>query len=435
MVGMAASCLVLGALSASAPAATVHGYDTPLSDRDGGEVTLRDTHAERNDVVFSGTDTRLVIRERGPAPLRGTGTCKARSAKLVICVNYNLGDVRIDSGGGSDRVEVPALRYVPFTVYGGIGNDYLRATGGEELHGGPGNDTLVGGREDDQLFGGSGSDHLYGGKGNDLLSGDANELYGGASRPAPDVLDGGPGRDKASWTERRKPVTADLGHPGSAGSHGEHDVLRSIEDLAGGSGPDRLIGSGGSNTLQGGRGSDVLRGNGGNDLIDGGTSGPGELFEGKPDGSVDHIDCGSGRDRANDVGNDKIEHQHGLDPLPPDCEVLSSTGFGIAAPHGSLPAWPRRVSANRLKVRVECAAFNSKCRRRVFLRSRGVELGHSRTATLRSGTTPWLVVELAHRFPAHAFIDVITTGEDLDENVVGGPTWFAYDFIYRLRRP
>ena len=52
---------------------------------------------------------------------------------------------------------------------------------------------------------------------------------------------------------------------------GGTDTLSGFENLAGGSGPDVLTGTGGANRLSGGKGADALRGKGGSDRCDGGT--------------------------------------------------------------------------------------------------------------------------------------------------------------------
>jgi 6-phosphogluconolactonase (cycloisomerase 2 family)/Ca2+-binding RTX toxin-like protein len=76
--------------------------------------------------------------------------------------------------GGDDNVVIAGGLTIPAEVYGGDGNDTLKAGGGPTiLDGGAGNDTLVGGRGPDVLIGGTGADVLQAGPGGDvLLAGD-----------------------------------------------------------------------------------------------------------------------------------------------------------------------------------------------------------------------------------------------------------------------
>jgi Ca2+-binding RTX toxin-like protein len=77
-------------------------------------------------------------------------------------------------------------------LVGTAGRDVLCGLGGADLlDGGLGNDVLVGGPGNDSLEGGAGSDTLLGGKGNDFL-----RAWDGRR----DVVDGGPGPDRA-WVD------------------------------------------------------------------------------------------------------------------------------------------------------------------------------------------------------------------------------------------
>jgi Ca2+-binding RTX toxin-like protein len=70
-------------------------------------------------------------------------------------------------GGGNDRLT--NLTYRDSHLYGGEGNDWLRAYSGNDLlSGGNGDDTLVGAGGDDVLVGGLGRDTLHGNAGNDV---------------------------------------------------------------------------------------------------------------------------------------------------------------------------------------------------------------------------------------------------------------------------
>lgn len=80
-------------------------------------------------------------------------------------------------------------------IYGGEGNDTLRALPGDDIvYGWEGDDHLVGELGDDTLYGGEGNDKLEGNIGNDVLYGEAgdDELYGQIGN---DTLAGGRGND------------------------------------------------------------------------------------------------------------------------------------------------------------------------------------------------------------------------------------------------
>ena len=80
-------------------------------------------------------------------------------------------------------------------IYGGEGNDTLRALPGDDIvYGWEGDDHLVGELGDDTLYGGEGNDKLEGNIGNDVLYGEAgdDELYGQIGN---DILAGGAGND------------------------------------------------------------------------------------------------------------------------------------------------------------------------------------------------------------------------------------------------
>ncbi len=177
------------------------------------------------------------------------------------------------------------------------------------LEGGLGNDTLIGGAGDDTASyagaaGGvtvslalqgsaqntvnAGNDTLYGMQNllgsafNDTLTGDANEnvLTGGAGDDVlnpglnnagfVDVLDGGAGRDTASFAGFAAGVSAVLNGAanGSASVNGmQIAVLKGIENLTGGDGNDTLVGDNNDNVITGGLGDDVMIGGNGTDTV------------------------------------------------------------------------------------------------------------------------------------------------------------------------
>ena len=146
----------------------------------------------------------------------------------------------------------------------------LNGTGNaDDLSGAGGNDTLAGLGGDDRIDGGTGDDMLDGGSGNDsLLGGDGNDtLIGGAGV---NTLNGGAGRDAASYAQATAAVRVDLRISGAQATGVGTDTLVGIEDLAGSSFDDTLIGNSDANRLFGGAGNDVLVGSSG-DILDGGA--------------------------------------------------------------------------------------------------------------------------------------------------------------------
>jgi Ca2+-binding RTX toxin-like protein len=197
------------------------------------------------------------------------------------------------------------------------------------LTGGAGNDTLTGGdaSEDVLVDGpGSGSDQLSSLGGDDALlhnggadqraGGNGNDLFLSVSICDGDALDGGPGRDNASWARLEGQVEArlDLGQDGEPGSGaapecsgGAVDSLSGIEDLEGSNGADVLYGDGGPNQILGHAGTDSYFALGGEDSI---------LANSGDDDAV--IDCGEGTDSA-------LVDRHPTynDPAPIECESVA----------------------------------------------------------------------------------------------------------------
>lgn len=96
------------------------------------------------------------------------------------------------------------------TVYGTDGDDVLVGTDGDDLICGlRGDDRIRGGGGGDMLLGGDGDDALVGGRGADRLFGafGADRLY--ARDDEPDVVDGGPGADRA-WLDQAGDRIADV---------------------------------------------------------------------------------------------------------------------------------------------------------------------------------------------------------------------------------
>jgi len=147
---------------------------------------------------------------------------------------------------------------------------------------------------DDQLSGTPGPDALFGLAGNDAifgLEGD-DDVDGG---PGADLMSGGPGSDSVSYTGATA-VTVTLDNVADDGVAGESDnVGTDIEDVYGGDGPDRLVGSSAENTIDGGPGNDSIDGRPGSDGLFG-DEGDDRIVS--RDGSTDRVECGPGDDVA-----------------------------------------------------------------------------------------------------------------------------------------
>jgi len=164
------------------------------------------------------------------------------------------------SGEGADT-----LRGIE-SVRGGSSADILIGDAGPNLlmgSGGP--DTIRGRGGPDVLIGGGGNDRMFGGGGADLF-------VVGTKDDGADRLSGGPGRDEVDYRRRKRGVRIRLDARANDGYPGERDfVMRDVEVLRGGRGPDRLIADGGSDTLLGRGGDDRLEGGAGNDVLRGGA--------------------------------------------------------------------------------------------------------------------------------------------------------------------
>jgi hypothetical protein len=267
-------------------------------------ATVRVEAYERTDVESDaalrvvggrGEANRITVRDLGrrrvevrdtAAPLRigrsskDQGRCRKRGRHVALCsIVHERFVTFVDAEDGSDAVILRGTKARTWIAGGG---------GDDRLVGGRMRDRIDGGSGADQVSGGAGSDVLIGGRGPDVLKGGAgNDLLAVADGPRlvePDRLNGGPGRDTASWGGSRLSVRAALR---GRRVHGETDRGANVEGLRGGEGNDRLTGGAGDDRLEAGSGDNVLIGRGGDDTL---VFGDGELSE------VNDARCGGGVD-------------------------------------------------------------------------------------------------------------------------------------------
>jgi Ca2+-binding RTX toxin-like protein len=106
-------------------------------------------------------------------------------------------------------------------------------------------------------------------------------------------LDGGAGRDSASYLRAAAAVTVSLLTNSSSGGSG-NDSLTNIENLVGSGFDDTLIGDAGHNDIRGGAGADIIRGGAGNDILRGGAQNRGDdaadrfVFDTSPNGDTNY---------------------------------------------------------------------------------------------------------------------------------------------------
>lgn len=323
--------------------------------RDGGSAVVVDLEAGTATDDWGGTDTLIsienVIGTVGDDVITGTKQSN-----------------RLEGLDGNDTLDGgPAGRNI---LDGGAGDDIL--TGGRKLDrilGGEGNDTIAGGAGGDVIFGGEGADDIKGGKGNDIIRG---ERAAGVENSGDDVISGGAGKDEIKGFDGNDKIFGDNGNdildggegddildggngddlllPGKGldiyrggagfdtldltkakgktevdlaggdfdgGGYGKN-VIRSVEEVFGGSGKDvfsgsvsdeklhggdnndRLSGGGGDDTLSGGRGNDKLFGEGGDDFLFG--------DDGRGKQGKDVLEGGAGDDELKGGGgNDKLD--------------------------------------------------------------------------------------------------------------------------------
>jgi Ca2+-binding RTX toxin-like protein len=150
----------------------------------------------------------------------------------------------------------------------------------ENITGGTGNDILTGGSSSNVINGGAGNDDIAGGPAGDTCTTDVDVLNGGdgddifrmgSAKNCGDAVDGGLGRDMASYELRTNSLTLDIDASADDGETAEADTLKvGLEVVVGGSAADSIVGGAGDDELHGGGGTDFISGGAGADTIVGG---------------------------------------------------------------------------------------------------------------------------------------------------------------------
>ena len=339
-------------------------------------------------------DDVLTTRAAGADLLGGSGDdlligTDRELCRGSVCAPTDLYGDHLDGGAGADMIQGRGGRD---SLDGDDGNDLMDAgTGADIVEGGSGDDVLVGDvltdpvpvdfsdpygalAEADQLEGGDGNDVLSAGTGQDDLSGGAGDdrLDGGTDgdklRPGTgtDRVAGGDAADRVTYDDRNDGLALSLDGVANDGAAGEFDnLLEDVESVAGGAGPDRLIGTARSETLWGGGGNDILSGLGGNDQLVGAAgddiidvvdelSVPIWLLTPETGGAFDdYVACGTGNDSARiDTADNVAEFAM---PVGVDrCESVERVPAIIRVRNGTAP------------MRFACA-----CRVAVAIRARG----------------------------------------------------------------
>ena len=247
--------------------------------------------AAANDLVAAGGNDRVFAGAGNDTVDLGPGT------DVYVAEPTGDGADSVIGGGGIDLADY-TLRNVAVTIDlddaaddGAVNElDNLRSDL-ENVNGGGGGDRITGDADANVITGGLGGDTLAGGNGNDVVDGGSGDdvLLANSTVDGADDLRGGAGVDWVVYRDRTVPVTVYLDGFGNDGQSGEGDLVRTdVENVAGGSGNDGIVGSAAANRLVGGFGDDIVDGAAGDDVI---------VAEPTPDGA-DRVTGGDGIDIA-----------------------------------------------------------------------------------------------------------------------------------------
>jgi Ca2+-binding RTX toxin-like protein len=312
------------------------------------------------------------------APPVASGCALQNSSTAVCTLAGSLDSLLVAGLNGADDLNAEALPATSsLMMLGGAGNDEI--TAGSES-----DDTLVDGPGDDTLHGGGGDDTLTGNAGQDTLAGEGgNDLFLSNSICEGDLIEGGEGRDNASWAKLSEGVEANLasgqaGRPGTGDTPsctgGSLDSLSGIEDLEGSGSADTFYGDSGPNQLLGHQGADSYYSGAGEDLI---------LANAEDADTA--IDCGADTDIA------IVDFAQFGDPPPVGCETVieaAADNFNLPPPEvppplATVPKPTVKAKPPRLDITPPRTRFGAhppklltgKARRRVSFRFASNEAG------------------------------------------------------------
>lgn len=260
----------------------------------GVAFALDSTYNRSFDTYDGGTETDKIVGTSGNDVIVSTDEFSSRhpnaSGARISAIE------EIDSGAGNDIVDMHSSLYVTtdITLYGGLGDDWLRGhIGNDHLYGGLGYDVLIGGEGMDVFHSAADVVHLF-------LAADLSPLglVGSVGfnsiQGSTDIYDGGVGNDTLLLSDNSdylqyvnitsvETIDAaggddylDLGGlPSSVLVHGgagnDVIILSSVDNVAYGDGGNDIIGGlAGNDTLYGNAGDDTLVGGLGNDRLEGG---------------------------------------------------------------------------------------------------------------------------------------------------------------------
>ncbi|MFN6337545.1 MAG: tandem-95 repeat protein, partial [Cyanobacteriota bacterium] len=278
---------------------------------DGGGENDTLSGGDGNDVIIGGGGNDSLYGEAGNDSMEGGDGADFLyyDSKGFNTASGGAGNDTIYSGGiidgGLDDDKLyyytiyPNGAYVPATVMGGAGNDFISQwasyTHGSLLDGGIGNDTIYGSSYNESILGGDGDDLLHGSGGTDTLDGGDGgniALYSGSRSQysvvgdaagltiydnrsgSPDGVDIVRNIGVLRFSDQDVSVAAGLTGVLLEGTSGDDAALIGTilnDTIRGFAGNDVLIGLAGNDLLEGDDGNDTLQGGSGNDTLKGGT--------------------------------------------------------------------------------------------------------------------------------------------------------------------
>lgn len=227
----AARVLIAAGLAVVPFAAVAHAAEPTNVWVENGVLRVQSPVGQNNTVTL--TPNGGLVEVTSPNGLASFGQCQPVAADRVVC-SGTFASFQLETKDGNDTIRNNTA--LPGKVFAATGNDTVTD--------GPGNQTVDLGPGTDVSVVGTGVDTII----------------------------GGTGVDAASYQPRTATVHVTLDTLANDGQPGEGDTIRTdVENVTGGSGSDRLIGSAANNILSGREGNDTLTGNAGNDTANGST--------------------------------------------------------------------------------------------------------------------------------------------------------------------